>query len=96
METLQFKRAPSDVNGNPRYVVHFRNLLTVAEKDRMAEVGNIQESYAIACARANTIGGRKYNNKRFGGGIVFQSYSVHETASHISRITGRLFSAIKD
>jgi hypothetical protein len=93
METLTFTRAPSDTCGNPRYVVHFLDLLTREECD----VGiSLTNRYAIACKRANSIGGRKYHNRRYGGGIVFQSYSVDETAKHISRVTGRQFTAVQD
>ena len=89
METLTFTRAPSDTNGNPRYVVHFLNMLTREECD----ADSLTNRYAIACKRANSIGGRKYSNRRYGGGIVFQSYSIDETAKHISRVTGRTFKA---
>jgi hypothetical protein len=93
METLTFTRAPSDTCGNPRYVVHFLDLLTREECDAGISLTN---RYAIACKRANSIGGRKYHNRRYGGGIVFQSYSVDETAKHISRVTGRQFKAAED
>lgn len=96
-ETLTFTRAPSDQCGNPRYVVHFLNLNTQQELDETPnEIGRLSALYALAVKRANTIGGRKYHNKRYGGGIVFQSYSIDETAKHISRVTGRQFIAVKD
>ena len=95
-ETLTFTRAPSDACGNPRYVVHFLNLCTREELDRTGDAWiPIGDKYATACKRANTIGGRRYHTKRYGGGIVFQSYSVDETAAAISRVTGRQFVAVK-
>lgn len=94
-ETLTFTRVPSDTCGNPRYVVHFLNLCTREElEDRTLPA--IINRYALACKRANSIGGRRYHCKRYGGGIVFQSYSIDETAAHISRVTGRQFVAVKD
>ena len=94
-ETLTFTRVPSDSCGNPRYAVHYLNLCTPAElEDRT--LPSIVNRYALATKRANTIGGRRYHCKRYGGGIVFQSYSVDETAAHISRVTGRQFVAVKD
>lgn len=90
VEDLTFSRVNSDVNGNPRYVVHFLNLLTPAEVN---DHGNVTGRYAIACKRANTIGGRKFHNKQYGGGIVFCSYSIDDTAKHIGRVTGRTFKA---
>jgi hypothetical protein len=70
-----WKRLNNDVNGNPRYAVHFFTLL----KDNEKTVSN----YALAVKRANKIGGKKYHNKQFGGGIVFQSYSLRETEKEI-------------
>lgn len=94
-ETLAFTRVPSDACGNPRYAVHFRALNTREEIDRDPWIP-VSEKYRLACKRANTIGGRRYHTKRYGGGIVFQSYSIDETAAHISRVTGRQFVAVKD
>ena len=96
-EELTFTRVPSDACGNPRYVVHFLALNTREELDRAGPdwIG-IHEKYRLACKRANSIGGRRYHTKRYGGGIVFQSYSIDETAAHISRVTGRQFVAVKD
>ena len=92
-EELRFTRIDNDTCGNPRYVVHFLELLTPHEQQWR---GMLDSKYATACKRANTIGGRKYHTKRYGGGIVFQSYSIDETAKHISRVTGRRFVAVKD
>lgn len=94
-EPLTFTRVPSDANGNPRYVVHFLALNTREELDRDPWIP-VSDKYALACKRANSIGGRRYHTKRYGGGIVFQSYSIDETAAHISRVTGRQFVAVKD
>lgn len=91
METLEFFRVPSDLNGNPRYAVKFRALLTQSECDST----HWNWKYAEACKRANTIGGRKYDTKHFVECIVFQSYSIQATADAIGRVTGREFKAIK-
>jgi len=34
------------------------------------------------------IGGKNVHNKQYGGGIVFQSYSLPETIADIERIKG--------
>lgn len=70
METnkIEFKRINNDVNGNPRFVCHFLN---------------IADNYTIAVKLANKIGGRKFHNKQYGGGIVFQSYNIQETERKI-------------
>ena len=93
---LTFTRITSDVCGNPRYVVHFLALNTREELDRTGDDWiPIDAKYRLACKRANSIGGRRYHTKRYGGGIVFQSYSIDETAAHIARVTGRQFVAVK-
>jgi hypothetical protein len=94
-ETLTFTRLNNDSNGNPRYAVHFLNLNTREELDRTPWIP-VGVKYAIAVKRANKIGGRRYHCKAYGGGIVFQTYSIDETAKHISEATGRTFTASKD
>jgi len=87
---IEWARIKNDINGNPRYVCHFLNLLT---DDELGRAGDewipIAQKYAIATKRANLIGGRKYNCKAYGGGIVFQSYNIEELESAISNLTGR-------
>lgn len=70
-----FTRINRDVNGNPRYVCHFIH---------------IADDYTTAVERANTIGGRKYQTKRYGGGIVFQTYSLRETCNQINELLFRV------
>lgn len=65
---MDFTRIKNDVNGNPRYVVHFLN---------------IADNYQDAIQLANKIGGRKYHTKSYGGGIVFQSYNIEETKKQL-------------
>jgi hypothetical protein len=66
---MEFTRINNDVNGNPRYVTHFLNIPLDADV-------SVSERYALACKKANKIGGKKYHTKSFGGGIVFQSYNL--------------------
>jgi len=82
-------RVNNDTNGNPRYVIHFLNLLTRAEKcgcTLFEKCGSIQgDRYEVALKRSRQLGGKKFHNKQYGGGIVFQSYN-----------TGRLIESIQD
>jgi hypothetical protein len=78
---MEFTRIKNDVNGNPRYVVHFLNLLT--EKEKEFKPGGYKSDYAVAVKRANKIGGRKYHAKAYGGGIVFQSYCIRQLEQDI-------------
>ncbi len=84
METtkISFTRVNNDTNGNPRYVCHYSELLTNAESNYITGV-SISDRYNAALNRARKIGGRKFHNKQFGGGIVFQSYNIQETENDI-------------
>jgi len=57
----EYCRIDNDVNGNPRYVIHW---LTIGD------------TYDEALTIARKFGGRKYRAKWYGGGIVFQSYDI--------------------
>ena len=61
-------RVKNDVNGNPRYVIHW----LAFDKD-----------YDTAKKIANSIGFRVYRGKDFGGGFVAQSYNLESTAERI-------------
>jgi hypothetical protein len=85
---MQFTRINNDVNGNPRYVTHFLNI-PINKFEGLAintSVLTISEKYALACKKANKIGGRKYHTKTFGGGIVFQSYNLENLIESINNI----------
>jgi hypothetical protein len=75
---IELTRLPGyDVNGNPRYVCHYVNLLTEQEKNTLSPLAppnGISEKYARAIERSHKIGGRKYHTKAYGGGIVFTDY----------------------
>jgi hypothetical protein len=66
-----FTRVNNDINGNPRYVCHFLQ---------------IADTYERALYLGRKIGGRKFHNKQFGGGIAFQSYNIKATAEKIAQI----------
>ena len=63
-EEIEVFRISNDVNGNPRYVVHFRDLGI-----GLWDYDNINKLYGFC----------KYRAKWFGGGVVFQSYNIQET-----------------
>ena len=85
---IEFTRIKNDVNGNPRYVCHF--LILNTEEELVASPW-LSDKYAIACKRANKIGGKKYHTKAYGGGIVFQSYNLDCEVEAINRITGKTY-----
>lgn len=69
---MELTRITNDVNGNPRYVVHFMELCS----DKEIESETINNLYLIAIKKARKVGGKKYHTKNYGGGIVFQSYNT--------------------
>ena len=76
---VDFFRIDNDVNGNPRYVVHYLSI-------PIDESVPVLRQYDEALKKARKIGGRKYAAKWFGGGIVFQSYSLQELAAAIREL----------
>lgn len=78
--TDDFTRINNDINGNPRYVCHFCHL---AKTDWGK---GINERYAEALQIAKKIGGKKFHNKQYGGGIVFQSYNLQDECNSINKL----------
>lgn len=77
---MELTRINNDVNGNPRYVTHFLNVPIDGEGL------SISEKYALACKKAKAIGGKRYHTKKFGGGIVFQSYNINDLINEIQNL----------
>jgi hypothetical protein len=87
-DKIKFTRVNSDVYGNPRYVCHFLELVNDNDREKVKDMGInfISELYSIAVKKANKIGGKKYHNKSYGGGIVFQSYNTDDLSDKIHKI----------
>lgn len=87
---MEFTRVNNDVNGNPRYVVHFLELLNNSEQEEIRSKAKpfeaITDMYNFAVKKANKIGGKKYRGKDFGGGIVFQSYNNNDLEKRINEL----------
>lgn len=86
MEKINFTQINNDSYGNPRYVCHFTNLMTQQEKDNMSINPLKGCYYNDAVKRANKIGGRRFHNKQYGGGIVFQSYNTEKLQEQIHNL----------
>lgn len=86
VDGITFTAIKRDTNGNSRHVCHFTNFTKCGEDFEPYESG-----YALALARAHEIGGRKFSNKQFGGGIVFQAAAgeLPELVKHIERVSVR-------
>lgn len=83
IQSSDFTRIKNDVNGNPRYVCHFLHLDTHG----MYSGIDLSERYNIALALARTLGGKKFHNKQYGGGIVFQCYNLNQLCDRINELT---------
>ena len=79
LENIRLTRVNNDVNGNPRYVVHFLEFLNNEENSFLP----FSKKYEYALKKAKKIGGRKFHNKQYGGGIVFQSYNTDNLKEQI-------------
>ena len=77
-----FERVNNDVNGNPRYVIHFQAFLRDDEN-----IMSLENSYALALNRAKSVGGKAYTGKEYGGGVVLVSYNLQGTAEKIEETT---------
>ena len=85
--TIKWTRINNDTNGNPRHVCHF--LAFIGPNDTFDSLDN---RYTLALSRARQLGGRKFHNKQYGGGIVFQEYGgscLDELATKIHKIAGK-------
>ncbi len=94
--TIDFTRVNNDVNGNPRYVCHFHAFTNDSDREQaLAEQkaglssSFIDSMYRTALRRAKQLGGKKFHNKQYGGGIVFQSYNIGELEKRILEIKER-------
>lgn len=85
-----FTRVNNDVNGNPRYVIHFLELLTSKEQDEISAKARpmqaINDMYREAVNKAADMGGKRYRGKDFGGGIVFEAHNLQYIANKINNL----------
>jgi len=88
MEKINFTKIKHDINGNPRLVCHFLKLVPDLQVDYDKGM-TVPKLYEIAVYRAHKIGGRKYNTKAYGGGIVFQAYSENELQKEIEKVVNQ-------
>ena len=88
---MKFTRVNNDINGNPRLVCHFLELVNdsdreIAESKKEIGFNYTSEIYSIALKKSRELGGKKYHNKSYGGGIVFQCYNESELEQDIKKI----------
>ena len=99
IEAKDFTRVNNDTNGNPRYVIHFTKL--ISDKDEAEIRENFGASLAInplnftsycydeAVLKAKKIGGKRFHNKQYGGGIVFQHANVNRIVERVNELLNK-------
>jgi hypothetical protein len=80
LKVISFTPVNNDINGNPRYVCHFLSLLK--ENELYSTAG----TYEVALNRAKKIGGRKFHNKQYGGGIAFSCRTIQQLSDQINKL----------
>jgi hypothetical protein len=91
---MELTRINNDVNGKPRYVVAYSELLNESDEKEARRLANqpgpirffVDFEYQMALKKAKQIGGRKFHNKQYGGGIVFQSYNTDQLLKDIAAL----------
>lgn len=87
---VEFTKVSQDVYGNPRYVCHFLNFINAGDEIKAnhsnSDIFGINTQYEIALRKSRELGGRKFHNKQYGGGIVFQSYNTNALSDRIREI----------
>jgi hypothetical protein len=71
VKPIEWTRANNSNGGIPRYVCHFFAFLTQSEIDSYG-TDNFGRLYDLGVRRSKRLGGRKFDNKQYGGGIVFR------------------------
>lgn len=79
INNITFYRTTNDVNGNPRYLVHFLDFLKDDDRN-----GDVLKDFQIAKARAKKCGFREFRGKIFGGGFIISSYNLYDVANRIN------------
>lgn len=79
-----FTRVNNNANGNPRYVLHFLNLVP-SDIDSVFNL-SIDGKYSYALGVAKQFGGKKFHNKQYGGGIVFSTYNLADLIKKLNNL----------
>ena len=81
---IDWTRANNDINGNPRYICHYLAFKPYSDPIKPFEPFSYEEAIKLA----NKLGGKKYHNKQYGGGLVFSTYNLQNLSDSILVQTG--------
>lgn len=91
-EPIKWERVNNDYVGSPRYVCHFIDFLTPQDEQKAEELAAkkgtnyLSEQYDIVLKKAKQLGGRKFDNKQFAGGIVFRTYVPKDIEKRFNKL----------
>lgn len=88
----QFTQINNDIYGNPRYVIHF---LSLAEPSLNYKDISNEYKYILNINKKLGLGGKKFHNKQYGGGLVFQSYSLSSLCNFLNTKLNNYYKCIK-
>lgn len=96
-EPIEVVRIKNDTNGNPRYVIHFlavfRHGGAKASKDQHC-TRPFDTGYDYAVLLVREAGFKRFHNKQFGGGLVFQSYNVQADLDNLENCLNKRFTTV--
>jgi hypothetical protein len=81
---ITWSRANNDINGNPRYICHYLAFKPFRDQNEPFALFSYEEAIKLA----NKLGGKKYHNKQYGGGLIFSTYNLRSLSDQILIQTG--------
>ena len=85
---MEITQIINDSYGKERNVVHFLVFITEADSQSIGydNPNRIDLLYKMALKKAKAMGGKKYHNKSYGGGIVFSNKSASQIEKEIKSL----------
>ena len=80
-----FESIDSNKYGNPRYVMHWCSL-----SNEVCKSNTIMQKYNEVLDFCKPLGGKKYHNKKYGGGVDFCTYNLQTLCDKINAALVRL------
>lgn len=83
-ESIGVFDAGYDINGNRRYVIHYLPIYNVIKSRTGMNHGALSDTpYIVAVDAMRSIGGKRYHNRKYGGGISFAGANLATLGAEI-------------
>lgn len=94
IQTTDFTIINGDVNGKPGYVCSYKWFINQLDTEKSKELSKVckpfkffvEYEYQIALKKAKELWGKKFDNKQYGGGIVFSTYNLQNLCNKINEL----------